>query len=360
MKRWNAPILATLALLASSTALAGDFLLTASRPNTLHLIDLEARKLVRSYDLPGDGVPSAVIVPSDGKRAYVLTNRAESIVGIDLDSGQQVFRADMSKADERVKSMFGVTVSRDGSTLYAYQIPTRLKRSSYESLDTRIAVYNTADGLKAQPVKTFPAPRRITLLAPTANKDRVVGVGEDIYVFDARTGKIDQTHALRHWQRPGVGEPDILTIWHQYEQAGVLASPYYVARTDVPAGSPESFKIGLLRFDLDAEKLDYAELANAETGIFSAVVSPVDKDQVFTVMNQIFHADMKAKKFVQRLNLDQSYYAINISSDGKEIYIGGALDKVSVYDTATLTKQAEIRIPGGFDQSTSSMRIVHR
>ena len=357
MKRWNALLIA---LLASSTALAGDFLLTASRPNQLHMIDLAARQLVRSYDLPGEGVPSAVVVPDDGKRAYILTNHAESIVGIDLDSGREVFHADMSKPGERVKSMFGITVSRDGSTLYAYQIPTRLNRSSYESLDTRIAVYHTADGLKAQPVKTFPAPRRITLLAPTARTDRVVGVGEDIYVFDANTGKIDQTHALRHWQRPGIAEPDILTIWHQYEQAGVLASPYYVARTDVPAGSPESFKIGILTFDLTTEKLDYAELGNAETGIFSAVVSPVDKDQVFTVMNQIFHADMKARKFVQRLNLDQSYYSINISGDGKEIYIGGALDKVSVYDTATLTKQAEIRIPGGADQSTSSMRIVHR
>lgn len=357
MKRWNALLIG---LLASSATFAADFLLTASRPNQLHLIDLATRQVVRSYPLPGAGAPTAVAVPADGRRAYVLTNHNESIVGIDLDSGAQVFRADMSKPDERVKSMFGMTVSRDGSTLYAYQIPTRLKRSSYESLDTRIAVYRTDAGLNAQPLRTFAAPRRITVLAPTADADRLVGVGEDIYVFDARAGKIAATHPLRHWQRPGVGEPDTLAIWHQYEQAGVFAMPYYVPRSDAPAGSPEAFQVGIARFDLDSEKLDYAEVANAETAIFSAVVSPVDKNQVFTVMNQIFHADLQTKKFVKRLDLDQTYYAINISSDGKELYVGGALDKISVYDTATLTKQAEIRIPGGADQSASSLRIVHR
>lgn len=357
MKRWNALLIG---LIASSTTFAADFLLTATRPNHLHLIDLAARQVVRTYNLPGRGVPTTLAVPADGKRAYVLTGGNEAIVGIDLDSGEQVFRADMSKGDERVKSMYGVTVSRDGSTLYAYQIPTRLKRSSYESLDTRIAVYRTDAGLKAQPLKTFAAPRRITVLAPTADPDRVVGFGEDIYVFDAKTGKIAATHPLRHWKRPGVGEPDILAVWQQYEQSGVVALPYYVPRTDVPADSPEAFKFGILRFDLNSEKLDYAELANAETSIFSAVVSPVDKNQVYAVLNYIHHADMQAKKFVQQTNLEQSYYAINISSDGKELYLGGALDKIAVYDAASLTKKAEFRIPSGADQSTSSIRIIHR
>ncbi len=76
-------------------------------------------------------------------------------------------------------------------------------------------------------------------------------------------------------------------------------------------------------------------------------------------MNQIFRADMAEKKFVQRVELDQTYYAINISSDGKEIYLGGAANKVSIYDTATLTKQGEIMMPNGGDQSISSLRIIH-
>lgn len=353
-------IIFLISLLAGSTALAGDYLLTASRPNSLHMIDLAARKLVRSYALEGEGVPGAISVAADGKIAYVMTNRNESVVGIDLDSGKQVFRADMSTPAERVKSMFGMTVSLDGSKLYVYQIPTRIMRTEFVSLDTRIAVYNTADGVGARPVKVFPAPRRIALLAPTANPDRVVGMGWDFYVFDAKAGKLAQTHPLRNWGRAGVGEPDVLSMWHQYEQARVLSSPYYVANTDADPASAEAFKVGILNFDLDSEQISYAELANADTAIFSSVVNPVKRTEVFTVMNQIFRADMARKKFVDKVDLPQTYYAINISSDGKEIYLGGALDSVAIYDTATLTKQGEIVMPGGADQATASMRIIRR
>lgn len=357
MKRW---IIFIITLLTASSALAGDYLLTVTRPNSLHMFDLAARKLVRTYPLPGDGLPSTISVPADGKVAYVLTNHNESVVGIDLDSGQQVFRADMSTSDERVKSMQGMTVTRDGSKLYVYQIPTRMKRNEFVSLDTRIAVYNTADGIGAKPVKTFPAPRRISVLAPTANSDRVVGLGWDIYVFDAKAGKIDKTHPLRNWKREGIGEPDILNLWNLYGQAQVLSSPYYVAKTDVDPASPEAFKVGMLTFDLKTETLSYAEIANAETGIFSSVVNPMKHTEIFAVMNQLFRADLVKKEFVQHVNLDRTYYAINISSDGKEVYVGGATDKVVVYDTATLTKQAEIVMPEGADQSLASMLVIQR
>lgn len=357
MKRW---IIFIITLVMAPAALAGDYLLTGSRPNNLHMLDLATRKVVRTYQIPGDGVPGPISTPADGKVAYVLTNHLESVVGIDLDSGQQVFRADMSTPKERVKSMMGMTVSLDGSKLYVYQIPALMKRNEYESLDTRIAVYNTADGIGAKPVKTFPVPRRITVLAPTADRDRVVGLGWDLYIFDAKAGKIEKTYPLRHWKREGFGEPDVFSMWNQYEQTRVLSSPYYVAKTDVDPNSPEAFKVGIMNFDLNTEKLSYEEIANAEDVIFSSVVNPAKRTEIFGVMNKVFRADTAEKKLLQGVKLDQTYYAINISSDGKEVYLGGAGGKVEIYDTATLTKQAEIGIPGGADQSISSLRIIQR
>lgn len=348
------------ALLAPLAAAAADYLLTVTRPNTLHLIDVAARKVVRSYPIPGDGVPATISLADDGKVAYVLTNRFESLVGIDLDSGRQVFRADMSSPGMRVKALLGMTVSRDGRKLYVHQIPTRIGRAEFESLDTRIAVYDTSHGLAAKPLKTFPAPRRISLLAPGASSERVIGLGWDLYVFDAEAGKIDRTYPLRHWQRAGFGEPDVLDMWSQYEQARVLSTPYYVARTDVDPKLPEAFKVGIMNFDLDNEKMDFVEVDNAETAIFSSVVNPVKRSEVFTVMNQVYRADLEARKFTQRINLDKTHYAINISSDGKEVYLGGALDTITVYATADLTKLAEIQLPGGADQSVASIRMLRR
>ncbi|MBI2309078.1 MAG: quinohemoprotein amine dehydrogenase subunit beta [Rhodocyclales bacterium] len=359
-RRFKTTLAAVLLLASTAAVAAADYLLTVTRPNTLHVVDVGARKVLRSISIPGDGIPTGIVLPEDGKTAYVLTNRFESIVGIDLDSGRQVFRADMSEGDLRVKSMFSLAVSRDGRQLYVHQIPTRLKRSEYESLETRIAVYNTADGIGARPVKTFPAPRRISVLAPGAGPDRVVALGWDVYVFDAARGVIDKTFPLRNWQREGIGEPDVLNMWYQYEQTGILSTPYFAPKTDALPGAPDAVKLGIMTFDLAREEMTLAEVGNAESAIFSSVVNPARRHEVFTVMNQIFRIDLAEKKLTQRLDLDQTYYAINISSDGKELYVGGALDKIAVYDTATLARIGEIAMPGGADQSLASMRMVRR
>lgn len=353
-------LLASLLMLCAVSAAAKDFLVVASRPNRLHVIDLSARQVVHTHVIPGNGVASTISLPSDGKVAYVLTNRNESIAGIDLETGRQVFRADMSEPGVRVKSMMAMAVSQDGKQLYVHQLPTRMKKNEYEVLPTRIAVYNTADGINAKPARVFPAPRRIGLLATGPASNRFLALGWDMYVFDAGKGAIDKTFPLRNWKRDGMGEPDLLAFWPQYEQTNIMSAPYYAPRTTAEPGSPEAFQLGVLTFDLEAESMETVEVANAETAIFSSVVNPVKRTEVFTVMNLLSRIDLAARKVVQQAPTDRSYYAINISTDGRELYLGGASDLVSVYDSETLQKKAEIMIPGGHDQSASSLRIIRR
>ena len=61
---------------------------------------------------------------------------------------------------------------------------------------------------------------------------------------------------------------------------------------------------------------------------------------------------------VNRVDLDHTYYTINVSGDGKEIYVGGTNDDIGVYDTATLERIGEIRLPSGGDMSVSTLQIV--
>ncbi len=356
MKRWLAVLLA----LCAVSAAAKDYMVVGSRPNRLHVIDLAARQVQHTYPIPGNGFISIITLPKDGKIAYVLTNRNESIAGIDLDTGKQVFRADMSEPGVRVKSMMAMAVSQDGKQIFVHQIPTRMKKNEYEVMPTRIAVYNTADGINAKPVRVFPAPRRIGMLATSSASNRFFALGWDMYAFDAGTGKIDKTFPLRNWKREGIGEPDLLAFWPQYEQTGILSTPYYAPRTNVEPTSPEAFQLGMLTLDLEAESMAVAEVANAETAIFSSVVNPTNKSEVFAVMNQVTKIDLAAKKIVKQAPADRSYYAINISSDGKELYLGGATELVSVYDSETLKKIGEIVMPGGHDQGTSTLRIIQR
>lgn len=351
--------LALLLTLTAFAAAAKDLIVVTTRPNMLHVIDAEARKVLHSHVIPGPGLPANIAVPKDGRVAYVLTNRTESVSGIELDTGKEVFRADMSEGDVRVKSMLAMTVSLDGQYLYVHQIPTRMKKNEYEVLDTRIAVYRTSDGVDARPVRTFAAPRRIALLAPGATSDRLIAMGWDIHVFDAARGAIDKTFPLLNWQRPGFGEPDILDFFPQFEQTRILSSPYYVPRTDVAPTSPEAMQMGMLTFDLDAETMTTQEIGNAELVFFSSVINPVDRNEAFMVMNNLFRVDLAAGAVTGRVPT-RTHYSMNISSDGKEVYLAGGADVISVHDAATLRKTAEIQMPGGRDQGGTSIRIVHR
>lgn len=357
MLRW---IILTLAALGPLCATAADYLLVASRPNQLHVIDAAARRVVKTIDIPGDGLPSTLSIARDGKVAYVLTNRGESVSGIDLESGKEVFRADFSHGNLRVKDMFGMTVSDDGQYLYAHLLPVRLKQTEYEVLDTQFAVYRTADGINAKPLRTIPAPRRISMLMPGTGNDNIVAMGWDYYVVDTQNGAIRKTLPVRNWQRPGVGEPDVLAFWPQFEQARMMSTPYGVPMTGVDPKSPEAMKTGILTFDLDSQTVGTYEFENATRALFSSVISPIDRTHAFAVMNQLSHIDLAAKRVIRTAPVKQTFYAINISSDGRELYLGGALDLIAVHDATTLEQIGEIRIPGGADQGTSSLRIIKR
>lgn len=346
--------------LYACAASATDYLLVASRPNQLHLIDAAARRVVKTIDIPGDGLPSTLSIARDGKIAYVLTNRGESVSGIELESGKEVFRTDFSHGSLRVKDMFGMTVSDDGQYLYAHLLPVRITKDEYAVLDTQFAVYRTADGIGAKPIRMIPAPRRVSMLLPGTDNSNFVAMGADFYVIDAQSGAIRKTLPLRNWQRPGVGDPDILAFWPQFEQSRVMSTPYGVPMTGVDPNSPEAMKMGILTFDLDSQTIGTYEFENATRALFSSVVSPTNHNHVFAVMNQLVKIDLAEHRVIKAGPVKQSFYAINISSDGREVYLGGALDTITVHDTTTLEQIGEIQIPGGTDQGTSSLRIIRR
>ncbi len=341
-------------------SVAKDYLLAVTRPNKLYLVDTKERKIDKVYDIPGDGVPSTVAVPADGKVAYISTNRWESVSGIDLETGQEVFRANLSDGDLRVKSMFAMNVSRDGKELYVHESPVRLKLDEYEVQDTRIAVYDTSAGLNAKPKRTFAAPRRIALLFPGMEHNRLYGFGWDLYAFNTETGAIDKTFPVLNWQRPNYAQPDILDVWLQYEQANVLSTPYFVTRTDLKPDDPAAFKTGLLTFDLANENFQMHDFEDTSVVIFSSVINPVKPNEAYLVYTTLSKVDLDQHKVVKRVDLAHTYYAVNISSDGKEVYLGGAMDDIAVYDTANLEKLGTIKLPGGADQSVAGVRMVHR
>ena len=354
--------LAAAALLQASVAHATDFLVTACRPNLLVVADAKARAVVKTFEIPNTSMgnsPTAVVVSRDGKTAYVIHNKWESVSGLDLETGKEVFRADLSTQDVRAKAPFAIDLSPDGKELAVYVNPTRILPGEYQVEDPYIAIFDTSSGVGAKPIRKLAAPRRVSTLAYSPDQKRLYVFSWDMLVLDPVTGATIGTHPWRSWKREHFGEPDTLAIWPQWDATNVFATPYYVTRTDRKPGSAGATRAGIWALDLASDKVTFKDFEDASVVLFSTVINPVRRNEAYTVYTQLTKTDMITGK-MQRVDLNHTYYDVNVSSDGKELYIGGTQSEIAVYDSATLKRLGAIHMPKNADQVLSSLRLVSK
>jgi len=349
-----------MAAAAASAAQKHDYIITGSKPDRLFVIDPAARAIRSEFKIPGanDSVGSIVPAP-DGRLAYVLVNKMESISGIDLTTGKEVFRANLSTPGERVKCLFAFDVTPDGKELIVYEVPVKLGLSEYTVEDTRFAVFRTNAGLDAHPVRQFPAPRRVHTLLSRKNGKSFFALGFDLYEFDRLTGKQLSQKGVRNWDYANHSTPDLLAFWPVSEPTGVFSTPIY-STVPPPSGSADPLpKTALLTLDLTSGDLQYHDFENTAALIFSTVLSPT-RPEAFGVYSQLSKIDTRNNTLAQRVDLDHTYYAVLVSTDGKEVYAAGAMCDVTVFDSATLQKKGNVRLTGCTDQAITSPRVVRR
>jgi quinohemoprotein amine dehydrogenase beta subunit len=295
-------------------------------------------------------------VPSpDGRIAYVLVNRMESIVGVDLRSGKVVFRADLSEPGERVKDFFALAVTPDGKELIAYELPTLLKLNEYQVEEPRFAVFRTDGGVKATAVRRFAAPRRIHMLLMRPDGKSFYALGFDLYQYDVKTGTLLGTRGILHWEMPGHSPADLLSLWPVTEPSGVFTSSLY---SEDHVDGNAVMKTALMSLDLASGALDFHDFEPLVTPIGSTVLSP-DRKTAYGVYSTLSRIDVVTHTLTKRVPLDHTFYAINLSSDGKEVYVGGAMCDVGIYDAATLEKKTILKLPDCADQAVASLRVIH-
>ena len=333
-----------------------DLIVTGAKPDRLFVVDAAKRAVQSEFHIPDANGSVGVIVPSpDGRVAYALVNRMESIAGIDLQTGKEVFRADLSSAGERVKCMFAFDVTPDGRELIVYELPVRLEPDEYKVEEPRFAVFDTAAGVSAKPVRTFPAPRRVHMILAKKDGKSFYSIGFELSEYDVGTGRLIEERGIRSWKRPDHSMPDLLAVWPVSEPTGVFVSPVYSTVTSggsVPTTS-------LMSLNLTTGQLDYRDFEPTAALVFSSVLSPV-RPEAFGVYAQLTKVDTAHGTLSKRVNLDHTFYSVNISTDGSEIYVGGAMCDVAFYDAITLTKKANLRLPGCPDQGLSTLRVIHR
>jgi quinohemoprotein amine dehydrogenase beta subunit len=352
--------LALMLVAGAGAAAKKDYIITAAKPDRLFVIDPAARSIRSELRIPGANDFVGTLVPSpDGRIAYILVNKMESISGIDLDSGKEVFRANLSSPGERVKCIFAFDVTPDGRELIVYELPVKLGLSEYRVEDTRFAVFDTQAGLDAKPVRQFPAPRRVHTVLARKNGKSFFAIGFDLYEFDRATGRQLSERGVRNWTYAGHSIPDLLAFWPVSEPTGVFATPVYSSVPSTSGSGAAVPKTALMTLDLTTGKLDYHDFEDTSALIFSTVLNP-DKTEAFGVYSQLSKIDTRNNKLAKRVDLDHTYYAVLVSTDGKEVYAAGAMCDVTIFDAATLEKKGNVRLPGCPDQAITSPRIIRR
>ncbi len=346
-----------LAAAAAPPAAAKDYLIVPTRPDKLVIVDAEAMTIDKVIELEGAApMPQTPVVAKDGSRAYVMMGMLETIAIVDLATGKTTGLIEMSNAQERVKGMFGMDLSPDGKTLVVYQSPVKMLADEFQVQPTRLAFYDAGSGaLKS----TAEVPRQITLLAWSADGSKIYGMGRKMYVFDA-AGKQIEEKPIHGWQTETYAQPDVLDVWSQFEQSGVIATPFYTVRLDLPADDPTIYRTGILTQDLGSGEMKMQEVEQTDIFYFSTAASPTDKSRIFGAYNFLSSFDLGTGKPIKRVSLPHSYYSVNVSSDGKTVYLGGAMSDVAAYDAETLERKAEVQMPDGASISVGSIRVFQR
>lgn len=351
---------ATALALSGSAALAKDYLVTIAKPNHLYVIDAEAREITNECVLDFNVMPGIFVMSPDNTTAYILGDRWENVYGVNIDSCETTFSAKQSYDDVRVKTIGSLALSKDGAEIYTVQNRTRLLPDRHEVLEPRLAVYATADGLDAEPARTHPAPRRVTLMQ-TDREGMVYLAGHDVFAMDPETGEMTTKIANANWDRPTYSPPDVLAFWPVGTQNDEFLLLYSAAVfTDESMSELADFVWGYQSIDLTTGETEIDDFSSFEVIMFSAVRNPNAENELYGVYTQLSKHDLATDELVKRVDLPHTYYCVNISTDGSEIYVGGTMDDIGIYDSETLERIGEVRLTSGGDMAASTLHVIQR
>ena len=358
----------SLTLAATASAATGpalvegkEYMAVANYPDQLHVLDLETDTIYKTCHVPGAFAPAVIQISPDGSTAYVINNRFEDVHGIALDTCEVVFQASMSqRANERAKALFAISLSRDGSELYVIQTPTLLYSDHYRVQDPRFVVYDTAAGLDAKPIRSYPVPRQITVMQ-TADDGSIYMAGADIYKFDPHSGAIESAIVAREWDRPLYAPPDVLSVWPLQTPTRDFMTMYVTARFQDESYDIETadWIYGFMNVNLKTGETEVVDFAEAIEIYFTGMRSPKDRNLLYGVLNRLAKYDIEKQELLAVAELDHSYYVVFLNGDGSKVYLAGTWDNVAVYDADSLDKITNIRLPGG-DMGTVTPQIFVR
>ena len=345
--RHGVDVLALAVLLLTSSLSRGqdhDYFVLGIHPSGLVVIDSNSDKVVAQIPTKGRS-PKEVVPSPDGKHVFLTTDGRAKIEVVNIPERKVEEVIDLAPSAVKV-NIFGLAVNRKGDRLFAHIRPIKELSDEYVALPPEIW---TVDLVTHEKTKLMDAPDAVVSLFVPADPNRLIAWGRDVYFIDLAKRQVVETIPMRTGLPPDQAPMDTLPFFNQYDQTGIVSMPYFTT-------NPFTHKmaIGLVNMDLDTGKLDRFELG-PPIPLYSSVVSP-DRKHAYLVMNQLVDVDLTDHRIAQVRDTDRTTYVINITRDGKKLYLPTSGPFVSVYDAQTLQLIHRIDLPG--DPSSSQIRAL--
>lgn len=264
-------------------------------------------------------------ITSDNKFMYVTAIR-HLIHKVSLAEDKVVATVDVS-GDGWDRFIFGFVLAPDDRSAYAAMMSRTTRDGEAVVGAPVVAQIDLASG---KILRSVEVPWGVARLVAVRGGQQVYALGKDIYKIDAAGGALKIVETVPMFDRKW----NILPLWsYTWENGGLLAANYY---------TPEI--MGILTVDEKTGEIGDIPIQGDPVLAYSVIFAPGRKT-AYAVMDDLTVIDLEHKKYGPVVPLRQgTSYAVNLSSDGKKIYVGSGGASVTIFDAATLKPLKVLRL----------------
>ncbi len=268
-------------------------------------------------DIPIKGATREVGLTPDKKFMYVATNR-HLVHKVDLAVNRVVATVDVSNEGwDRV--MFGFVLDPDGKTAYGGFMSRKVDAGDVVIGKPVVAQFELATGKLLRSVEV---PWGVAHLVSVKGGKSLYAFGQDLYKIDTTGSDLKVVQTVPMFDK-GM---NILPFWdYVFDNGGVASMNYYT----------EKF-MGLLLVDQETGDVNDIVLEGDPAMAYSVVLAP-DRKKAYAVMDDLTVIDLAKKTYGASVPIKEgTCYGVNVSADGRKVYVGGAGSTLTIYDAATL------------------------
>ena len=268
-------------------------------------------------DIPVDGWLRETDFSADEKFLYVVAKR-HLIHKIDLAEQRVVSTIDVG-SDGWERFIYGFDLAPDGKSAFVNLLSRKTDDGEVIVAAPQLAQIDLADG---RILRSIEVPWSSASLGSVKNASNIYVIGKDIVKVDVSSEEMKLIGTYPMFEKKW----NILPLWdNTRENGGVFMVNYY---------TPEL--MGLVSIDTRSGEIIDTPLDGVPVFAYSVMLS-ADKKKVYAVMDELTVIDLETRSYEAVIPIPGgTNYAINVSSDGKKIYVSGGGATTTVYDAKSL------------------------